>query len=319
MVDSSERVVLISGGIDSTILAHFEPEAERVFVDYGQQYAKQEEQAVQNIFGGSYEKVSIGGLPGYEDIFVPNRNLGLAAIVSMGWDPDEIYIAGLRDDNVVDKNPRAYQKMSELLSEFAKHEVKVKSPFFDRTKGEVIEEFRKKFSDAGDILRNTYSCYNGVLEGCGDCPACFRKWAALESAGIKWKKPSQRIIDEYLAKLHEYDSNRVARTLIALGNYYEIRVWDIDGTVTKAEPEDPVLREKESVGRPSYRVRKPRKEVISQINDFDGITILYSARLETDREITERWLEENGVEYDALFLEKLPADVYYDDKAKEVI
>lgn len=42
--------------------------------------------------------------------------------------------------------------------------------------------------------------------------------------------------------------------------------------------------------------------------------ILYTARLECDREETEEWLNRHGIRYDALITNKLPYDLLIDDR-----
>jgi len=297
------ELVLVSGGLDSTIMALQKKDAIRLFVDYGQNYKAEEERAIKEIFG-EYEKIKVDTATQFEDIFIPNRNLTLASLAATYYNPDVIYMAGLKDDYVVDKTPEAFKKMSIVISEFSKKKIDVISPYWDMTKGEVVEEYLKKGGES-EILRKTYSCYNGIRNGCNDCPACFRRFAALESNGIHMPKPTWRITEEYLKKIHKYDSNRIARTLAALNNYYEIHAIDIDGVL--CEDQGP------------YRNRKPKKENIQKLNAIEGIIILFTARFESDRVDTEEWLKTNSVHYHSLIMEKIPYSSFVDDKAKTVI
>lgn len=295
-----KEIVLISGGLDSTILAFQKKDAIRLFIDYGQDYKKEEERAIKEIFG-EYEKIKVETAKRFENIFIPNRNLTLASLAATYYNPDVIYMAGLKDDYVVDKTPEAFKKMSEILSEFCDKKIEVISPFWYMTKGEMVERYLRNGGDPS-ILTKVYSCYKGIQGGCNDCPACFRKFAALESNGIPQVKPSWRITEEYLRKIHKYDSNRISRTLIALGKHYNIQAVDIDGILCDESG--------------AYETRQPKKDKIEKLNELEGIIVLFTARLETDRQKTEKWLKKNDVRYHSLIMEKIPYHSFIDDRAK---
>lgn len=295
-----KETVLISGGLDSTILAFQKKDAIRLFIDYGQDYKKEEERAIKEIFG-EYEKIKVETAKRFENIFIPNRNLTLASLAATYYNPDVIYMAGLKDDYVVDKTPEAFKKMSEILSEFCDKKIEVISPFWYMTKGEMVERYLRNGGDPS-ILTKVYSCYKGIQGGCNDCPACFRRFAALESNGIPQAKPSWRITEEYLRKIHKYDSNRISRTLIALGKHYNIQAVDIDGILCDESG--------------AYETRQPKKDKIEKLNALEGIIVLFTARLETDRQKTEKWLKKNDVRYHSLIMEKIPYHSFIDDRAK---
>jgi len=69
-----------------------------------------------------------------------------------------------------------------------------------------------------------------------------------------------------------------------------------------------------------YDTLKPKPDVIAKINDLYGkgndLVILYTARFEEDRAVTESWLKIHGVKYNHLRMGKLRADVYIDSAAK---
>lgn len=208
-----KRVKLVSGGIDSYIMSQ-EYEGTNVYVDFGQAYAEEEKQALKRL-EVDYELISIDKHgASFEDIYIPDRNLMLACIVEMYYGADEIYMAGLKDDNCADKSKPEFEIMSEIVSRYAGKRVDIISPFFDKTKGDIIAEF------SGDRrkLAATFSCYspiNGMP--CGDCPACLRKAIALETNGIRSGITlSDRIIDEYIKKIHRYDADRISRFFIYL-------------------------------------------------------------------------------------------------------
>lgn len=56
-------------------------------------------------------------------------------------------------------------------------------------------------------------------------------------------------------------------------------------------------------------------ELIQYLRDNNFEIILYTARLEEDREVTEKWLKINGIKYDELVCGKPSANIYLDDRA----
>lgn len=291
------RVKLVSGGVDSYIMSQ-EFEGKNVYIDFGQLYRDDEIRALKEL-GVDFEIIKINSnFTAYSNIYINDRNLCLASIIAMIYSPDEIMIAGLGDDNCKDKSPEAFEKMSRILTEFAEKEIKVVSPYFNKTKGEIIQNCNCK-----DKLPKTFSCYFPKPDGsaCGDCPACLRKAIALETNGIdSGIKLSQDIINEYLAKIHQYQPDRISRFFIWLkqkGN--KVYAIDIDGVLC------------EDKGK--YEERRAIQKNIEKLNKLDGYVVLFTARLEIDRQLTEKWLKDNGVKYHSLIMNKLPYSKIVDD------
>lgn len=315
-----KEVLLFSGGIDSTILL-FKLVKENpnrhlalVLVDYGQKYFRQEKEACMNILAKLDETCRGVTIPLHElnisnhnefDGFVPNRNLTLCSIAATTLGPDIIYLSGVADDNAVDKNQSANNEMSALISKYCDKEVSVQSPLLTMTKGEAVAWFKQNFD--GNILLIAYSCYNG--ETCYDCEACYRKWVALVSNGIMPPHPlSNEICNQYLAKLHTYHPDRISRTLIALRHKYgTIVATDMDGVLCE-----------EGKDFSDYAIRKPNEGQIAEFNEQPGLKIIYTSRLEADRQLTMKWLADNGVKFDCLFMNKIPYDKFYEDKCVKV-
>lgn len=289
-------VNLVSGGVDSYIMSQ-EYAGTNVYVDFGQKYAAEEMAALDRL-GVSYEAVSISkqGV-GFGDIFIPARNLMLASVAVALFDADVVRMAGLRDDNCIDKTEAEFKAMSEILSRQSGHEVTVMSPYWKKSKGEIIHSF----GGNRESLKDTFSCYEPV-DGhqCGDCPACLRKAIALETNGIEvGYEVSDDVINEYMQKIHTYDQDRISRFFIYLKQRgIPVHAVDIDGVLCFEG------------GR--YEDRKRREFDMPS----DGVVVLYTARLECDRELTERWLANNGFKYDALIMHKLPYTDMVDDNAR---
>ena len=292
-----KRVKLISGGVDSYIMSQ-EYDGINLYVDLGQSYAKEEINALKNL-GVEFDLITVDTKKSFDSqIYIPDRNLFLACLASLAYNPDEILLAGLRDDNCLDKSATEFERMSELISRYAQKKVALRSPYFNQSKGEVIANYRGDKSK----LKYTFSCYypqNG--KPCGDCPACLRKAVALETnfvdSGITL---SGRIIKEYLDKIHTYDTDRISRFFIYLQKIKPVIAVDIDGVLCE-EKGDFAARKKIA----------DTKDYIKQ----NAYIVLYTSRLEIDREVTREWLDKNGIYYDALIMNKLPYTKIIDDRS----
>ena len=83
-------------------------------------------------------------------------------------------------------------------------------------------------------------------------------------------------------------------------------IVDIDGTLCKEKG--------------PYRDRIPIKKNVNRVNNLfkKGHKIfLYTARYNTDRGITMKWLKENGVKYHRLYMGKIKYDKWIDDKSEK--
>jgi len=84
---------------------------------------------------------------------------------------------------------------------------------------------------------------------------------------------------------------------------------DIDGIIT---------RETKGFGKKYYPKRTPNTYTIETLQDYHrrGFKIiLYTARYQEDRKMTEAWLKKHKVPYDELILGKPQAEFYADDRA----
>lgn len=291
-------VKLISGGIDSTIMSNMY-EGLNVYVDFGQNYVKEELQALKEL-GIKYDLVKVNSVFKEDDIYINDRNLVLASLVAMIYNPDIIMIAGTKDDNCVDKTKEAFENISDTISRYSNKEIKVISPFWDKTKSEIVEQYADKKE-----LKKTFSCYNPINgKPCMNCPACLRKTIALVTNGVEVKeKLSKSILKKYLKKIHTYDKDRISRFFFYLQQYEQINAIDIDGVLCISKGHD-------------FENSVPIYENIEKVNKYDGINVLYTSRLESDREVTEKWLKKHNVKYDCLITNKLPYTSLVDDRAK---
>ena len=200
-----------SGGWDSAItyfwLKHNGYSDDDLFlynVEYGQPYAKAEAIAIKRI-KQSYNlkiktyKVNLldqSNKPDIKDPTIPARNLLMVYFGIFGSDTVAIssplgeyapYQSYGKDDTfkkVQDKNPMAFEKMSDVLSALTGRNIKVRSFIESRTKTQwltwMIENYPK---DAEFILGTTVSCHSNN-NYCGRCQPCLWKWCMMISNGI---------------------------------------------------------------------------------------------------------------------------------------
>jgi 7-cyano-7-deazaguanine synthase in queuosine biosynthesis len=323
----SEQVLLFSGGIDSYIAWHYLQKPKTVYFDLGTPYSQYEIQVIKELIPDTIIDRSLNlasrQIPSPAAAHVPMRNLYLAMLACKYG--DEIIICGLKDDKVNDKTPEAFKEMSTLLTNFNDKKIYVTSPFWHKTKADIVEWFLK-FCDSltacdSEALLKTISCYTPDKDVdnaryCGRCSCCFRKWNALYVNGIKLPFYNFVLMKEYLdkAKHSEYETNRCTTILHAIlefvreGNYLhlgkEYRV-DIDGVLTN------------EIEGHDYEMRTPNQNNIARVNDIyqqGARIILWTSRYAEDEEITRKWLKENKVYYDELILDKPHYDKIIDDK-----
>lgn len=322
-------VVLVSGGIDS-FLAYMKIHEWKenypgrykdatiipVFINYGQPYVRKELIACKKLFDDGVSRLEILSASLLENLsaslltgegnednpFIPNRNLTLASMVMTKYSPDVIVIAGLEDDNVIDKNPTAFRKMSIILSEFSKKPVEVISPFWNSTKGQIVRDFLKNGGNPADLLL-AVSCYNGGEEHCGNCPACFRRYVALESNGIDAGELNWSIVKKYLPSLDNYNTDRVIRTFAVLKEKMEANIWrfPLHTIVDKGSARDALLN---NTNLDSYKLTQlaPSKSSIDFMRevyyrDERNIIIITGGDFADTKEEIEKWCLDAGILY----------------------
>lgn len=190
------RVKLVSGGVDSYIVSQ-EFDGLNVYVDFGQPYVKEELETLKKL-NVEFDLIKIDSkFDSGEDSYINDRNLFLASLICLVYAPDEIMLGGTKDDCYADNTPKEYKKIEKLVSRYCSHPVKVVSPFWKKSKPDIVREFAKK-----EELKNTFSCYHPKnSKPCGDCIACLRRAIALENNGVdSGVKISDDVISRYIEK-----------------------------------------------------------------------------------------------------------------------
>ena len=183
------NVLLFSAGIDSVSAWFYMDKPKAVYIDMMTKYSKKEMKCIKNL-----EKIipdlkvkiikgiNLGQFEEGVNAFIPNRNLILASIACNYG--NNIILAGIKDDDVIDKNPIAFQSMSECLTEINTGDIKVISPFWHHSKIDIINWMHDCVDNAEEILKTSVSCYSSTEGQCGNCPSCLRKAIAFEACEL---------------------------------------------------------------------------------------------------------------------------------------
>lgn len=210
----SKVVVVLSGGMDSTVLLHHHlntgDDVRAFSVDYGQRHGKELEFAketcnrlsvpwvignfrrIAEILPGSSQTDDSVDVPeGHyaEDSMkltvVPNRNmilLALAAGHAIAHKFDHITYAAHTGDRAVypDCRPEFYEKLDEVIRIADWHPVSLIAPFGKMTKADIAREGAR----LGVDFSKTWSCYVGKQHHCGRCGTCVERRESFHLAGL---------------------------------------------------------------------------------------------------------------------------------------
>jgi len=197
-----DRVLLYSGGIDSYIGYYYLHKPQLISFDLGSRYTEKEFKynplKNTNIIFDS----SLKWLGQQEEILnahIPFRNLHLALTAVTKYS-DTVYICGLKDDNMTDKNKEVFKLWSEHFSFLEDKKIQILSPFWEMTKEDVVKWYSQNY-DKNNLLK-TISCYSeDDTLYCGGCQACFRKACALFSIGLILPFYDKKILNYYQDRL----------------------------------------------------------------------------------------------------------------------
>jgi len=210
-------IILVSGGLDSYIACRYLEEdnsgyiLKALFIDYHGKYTKKEKAVCERL----YPKLLVDDTLNFNNIesgkkaFIKNRNAYFALIASNYG--ERIVMGGLKDDNVGDKSPESFLAMERLLNTIdTKNQYSVISPFWRKTKSDIIKWYLEYGFDVEDLLQTT-SCYHPTEHFCGKCPSCFRKWCAFSDNNIAHYLPTfknKELVETYLNNIKSYDLQR---------------------------------------------------------------------------------------------------------------
>lgn len=206
-------VVLLSGGVDSTVLTYdlvnSGVELEAITFDYGQRHRKEIEYAKRTAekLGLYHEVIKLPEgvlrssalidkeLP--KDVsptderqkvtIVPNRNailLSIAVGYALSRGLEAVFISAHKDDWAIypDCRPEFFGRFNEAMR--AGNELDkpiVLAPYIVWHKWEIV----KRGAQIGVPFEDTWTCYEGGERPCGRCASCLERKEAFMFAGVK--------------------------------------------------------------------------------------------------------------------------------------
>ena len=178
---------LMSGGLDSTVCLRMLLDegvpVRCLLVNYGQQHSKElwfAEYTCKRwkVPFSTIDLPKLGGLTEGSWI-VPNRNcilLSLAVNLAVQHKADTVTIGCNKDDESMFPDCRmAFVQVFNTMLATAEVDVKALAPFWDTTKREIVAK-AKTFCIS---IHDTWTCYRGGQQPCGECPACKKLEDAL--------------------------------------------------------------------------------------------------------------------------------------------
>lgn len=218
MKKEDAAVVLISGGLDSSVLLHdCARHYSRIFalaVSYGQKHerelacARYQAEAVgasftesdlsafgQALHGASTLLQAGEKVPDLKDIpeafrdqpstYVPNRNmvlLSFAAAFAEAHGASDLYYGAQAqvEYGYWDCTEAFVEKMNAVLSLNRREPITVHAPFMHHTKSQIVQLGLELKVD----FSKTWSCYAGGDKPCGICPTCVERNAAFHALGL---------------------------------------------------------------------------------------------------------------------------------------
>jgi 7-cyano-7-deazaguanine synthase len=207
-------VCLLSGGLDSTVLAtqlrNDGREVLALSIHYGQRHARELRAAarVAEELGIAWDEVEAGALNvllggssltddsvavphgHYADetmkaTVVPNRNmllLAMAGALAVSAGADAIAYAAHAGDHAIypDCRPAFMDAVRQVLALANWTPIGLETPFADWTKAQIVQRGVELRAPLG----LTYSCYEGQATHCGRCGTCVERREAFTLAGV---------------------------------------------------------------------------------------------------------------------------------------
>jgi len=185
-------VTLVSGGLDSTLIAKLAQEEGLIqyplFVDYGQRSRDRELAACRNAMHKlGLSKPKVANLAGFgalirsgltdptldvvKDAFTPGRNMLfvlIAAAYAVQVNANAISIGLLHESTSLfpDQTSAFLCEAESLINRCMKRDIKLLAPLSSFRKTDVVALAKLKG------ISNTYSCHTGNEKACGSCIAC---------------------------------------------------------------------------------------------------------------------------------------------------
>lgn len=204
-----KTLAIVSGGADSVTMAHYffsmGHTVDFITFDYGQRHKKEIEYAKKHAdkLGSRFMLVDISGignllvssLTGHSDVplskyskqsmsstVVPNRNsimLNIAYGVATSFGYEQIGLGIHSGDHAIypDCRMEFIEKSSDALFLATEKKIGISVPFIEMTKKEIISIGLA----LGVNYNETWSCYSGLDQPCGECATCIELAEAVSA------------------------------------------------------------------------------------------------------------------------------------------
>lgn len=170
-----KKAVLLSGGLDSALIAARWPGSLAISIDYGQAHKIELDYArrLAAKYCADHVEISIPIAPAKSGVVFECRNAALAslgAMVAAAHGCDDLMIGCNHSDfdRFPDCRPDFWREMSRAFGS-AQYPVKLRTPLLHMTKKEIVKDAQWHGLD----LSETWSCYDPKDNSpCGKCLAC---------------------------------------------------------------------------------------------------------------------------------------------------
>lgn len=183
-MERRDQVLMYSGGMDSLIAWEFLGRPHRVYCDLGHRYAEQEQGSLDDGHPITVDCTVSLAEQEQSDATIPARNLYLALVGARY--ADRVWLVVQKDEKSVPDRSRDFLVQASLmLSNLLDRRIVVDTPFPDKDKVDMVGWWLAEGHDE-ERLRRAWTCYTPGRSGeCGACPACLRKFIALDLQGVE--------------------------------------------------------------------------------------------------------------------------------------
>ncbi len=191
-----DRLILMTGGMDSYIIWRLEGRPQGLFFDFGHPSNQRELASLRKIeghFGEPYFRIiEKEDLTPYEMSggYMPYRNLLLFLWSSLEY-PDAEILFGQVLEYLPDKNGHFYRMVERIARDLGRRKLRISVPYGRFTKSQMVAKFLAAGHPASELTGLTYSCMNSTHPPCGLCASCMSRWIAFTNNGIEEERQAQ--------------------------------------------------------------------------------------------------------------------------------
>lgn len=236
-----DKVILVSGGADSTIMWELNKHVENklgIYVDLGHTYAQKEIDAIK-MMGINYKHIPYDmNFSGFWNHIIPTRNFTLIALAEQYVAHEgEIWLGAVQGESAPDKGDKSelfFRMVENYIWRTRRKKVYIKT-LKSKTKNDWLRWYIDQTGNM-DILK-TITCFDGTTDKpCGKCQACVRKWISMHycavntddffendpyTAGAQYIEKYKKVMTESLetGNFEHYSEDRCKQDLAVIKKY----------------------------------------------------------------------------------------------------